>query len=111
MSEKFVIIVDRATAAQLNAAHEAIKANSNGWWHHFENTWIVSSEMNASEWRDTVKSAIDAGLVGFPGEMIRSIGGGGSVLVLRISDKSPKWAFSGKKGLDWLKKTLTSKKS
>lgn len=94
MADKFVIIVDRASATKLNAVHEAIKANARGWWHHFESTWIVSGDNNAGQWRDIVTQALVPR-------------GQSNVLVLKISDvPGGRWAGGGAKGSDWLKKTF-----
>lgn len=93
MADRFVIVVDRATAAQLNVAHETIKAAAHGWWHHFEAMWVVGDDLSAPGWRDLVRDALA------PATNAR-------VAVFKISETYPRWAISGSKGNEWFYKTF-----
>jgi hypothetical protein len=97
MADKFVIVVDRAGAVRLKAVHEVVKGNAKGWWHHYENTWIVTTDKTLGEWRDLVRSAIEP--VGISG-----------VLVLRVAEESPRWAMGGFRSdsrSGWFRKIFT----
>lgn len=79
MSAKFVVVVDRASDAQLQSVHQILKANASGWWHRFTNTWVVSSDdKTAAYWRDLLTP-----IVSRPA----------SVLVLKVDQTS--WAYRG----------------
>ena len=61
MSDKaFLIVLDRATADQLNAAHELVKQKTDKWWHRYEAVWVVLGG-NAGEWRDSLKPLMPSG--------------------------------------------------
>lgn len=90
-----VIIVDRAAPDQLNTVHEAIKEEADGWWHRFENTWVVGG-LSSAQWRDLVKEHIHSGA---------------SVMVLRLPDEQAKrnWAFFGPRAKEraaWLHRNI-----
>jgi hypothetical protein len=79
----FLIVLDRASAEQRNAVHEAIKGHANGWWHQFADTWIVGGGVSAAEWRDLLRTHISSPA---------------GVLVLRLPDAasaSRNWAMFG----------------
>lgn len=77
----FAISIDRATQAELNAVHEIVKENANGWWHRHVNLWIVGGG-TASKWRDLLKPALLSG---------------SSILVLQLPDEDSekKWSYNG----------------
>ena len=92
MATKYVLILDRGNATEVTAIQKIVKENSNGWWHQFENVWIVNGR-SAAKWRDLAK----AGLVAGPS----------SILVLKMPDSSigVRWSFVGpnsKKITRWL---------
>ena len=80
-----VILVDRATADQLNAVHEIVKTHASGWWHHFTSVWIVGGEKTATQWRNLISPVITEGAA--------------NVLVLELPppEADRLWAFYGKK--------------
>jgi hypothetical protein len=87
----YAILVDRATDAQLQAVHQAVKDAANGWWHRFTNVWLVGGK-TAVEWRDLLKPLVSAP---------------GSVLVVRVDGSQ--WAMSGpdvQERAAWLHKNL-----
>ncbi len=97
MSKKaFIIVVDRATGDQLNEVHRLVKENSNGWWHHFTNFWIVFGK-TPWEWRDIVKQGLR--------------GGNAGVLVIRMAPPGhgPRWSGmipNGEGKYKWLHEQL-----
>jgi len=91
-----IIVLDRATDEQLNEAHQIIKSESKGWWHHYTNVWLVR-DRTASDWRDSLKRVV--------------VGGPASVSVFRLPDAGHrKWAsygFKAKARSEWLHKHYT----
>lgn len=89
--KKYIIVLDRATPEERAAVQMAIKEQANGWWHHFQDAWIVSGK-TVGFWRDLVKGIIDS-----PGS---------GVLVLALPKKvERRWAFFGprpKEKTKWL---------
>lgn len=84
-----VIILNNATPAVINQAHELIKSKARGWWHRFSATWIVGGDVPTNEWRDLLKPVI--------------AGTAASVLVLRLpdEDQNRNWSYSGRKAKEW----------
>jgi len=84
MASDYTIILDRGTDDERSAVHATVKANANGWWHHFADAWIVHGK-SAAEWRDLVKGALSSEA--------------SSVLVLRLPEASTesRWAYFGRK--------------
>lgn len=93
-----VIILNEATDAQIDAVHELLKQHATGWWHHFENVWIVGGELNAAQWREVVTPLIDRGRA--------------SVLVMPLPDEAvarQNWSYYGidtDERLAWLSHNL-----
>jgi hypothetical protein len=86
-----VIIFDRIRPEERQAAHEIIKANANGWWHHFENTWIAGGK-TPGEWRDLLSDVIPTGP--------------SSVIVFALPS-TPGWASFSRSGIvDWFHDNL-----
>ena len=80
----FMILLNEATPAQINAVHETLKQHAKGWWHHFENAWIVGGELTPGEWLDVVTPVIPDGRT--------------SVLVVQLPDDTRQrqsWAYYG----------------
>jgi hypothetical protein len=95
--KKFVVLIDRATPAERASVQAAIKESAKGWWHHFEDAWIVSGG-SASKWRKLVKENLSDPPSG--------------VLVLRLPDGKDErqWAYYGpfaKKRMKWLHRNYT----
>ena len=89
------IIADRATPAQINAIQELVKERAKGWWHRFDQLWLVGGPLTARQWRDAVKPLM--------------LAGGASVLVLKLPQNFSErdWAFFGPGGTDrcaWIHK-------
>jgi hypothetical protein len=92
-SNPYLILLDQATAEQIDAVHALMKENANGWWHHFSDAWIVFGK-SSSEWRDIVSKCIEEGSA--------------SVLVIALpKDKASRsYAYYGTevdKRIEWLK--------
>ncbi|HYI12668.1 MAG TPA: hypothetical protein VEK57_26695 [Thermoanaerobaculia bacterium] len=82
-----VIVLNEATNEQINAVHEALKQHTKGWWHHFDNTWIVGGQLTAGEWLDVVTPLIPEGRA--------------SVLVVQLPaevQQRQSWAYYGIEG-------------
>jgi hypothetical protein len=56
--KKHVIIIDQPTASARDAVHSIVKENAVGWWHHFNDAWIVTGH-TPSYWRDKVKAVLN----------------------------------------------------
>ena len=87
---RFLIILDRASAVELQLAHGVVKQGAPSWWHHFSTTWIVTGG-SVSLWRDRIKTCL--------------IQSKSSVLVLQLPDEGY-WAYHGPraaKRCKWLK--------
>jgi hypothetical protein len=90
--KKYVILLDRATPEERAAVQSAIKEKARGWWHHFQDSWIVSGE-TAKFWRDLVKENLNSPQ--------------SAVLVLSLPEEKAKrgWAYFGPRSKDktkWL---------
>jgi hypothetical protein len=95
--QKFIILVDRATDDELNAAHEQIKKKAGGWWHRYTNTWIVGG-LTEKAWRDLVRPVLT--------------GISSSVLVMKLPDAGDRrWAYYGEnveERMRWLHRNYTN---
>lgn len=87
--KKYVILLDRASAQERAAVHVVIKEKAGGWWHHFQDGWIVSGQ-STHFWRNLVKEKLAS-----PGS---------AVLVLSLPEEGERqWAYFGPKGRSkWL---------
>jgi hypothetical protein len=47
-----IVLVEGLDATQNKLIHEAVKENSEVWWHEFENTWIIKGGGDVAKWRD-----------------------------------------------------------
>lgn len=87
----YIIVIDRATDIELNAAHEIIKSRANGWWHRFTNTWLVGG-LSVSEWRDALRDTTESGP--------------SSILVMKLPEAGGRaWSYIGpraKERCEWL---------
>lgn len=95
MENAHIIVADKANAAQLNTIHEEVKLRASGWWHRFQNVWIVGGDLKPSQWRDFLKDAL-------AGEPVVNI------LVLRLPSQESErgWAFMGvaaKEATSWFR--------
>lgn len=88
MTQRFVILVDDATAGQQNAVTLFLKGKF-AYWHHFSDSWLVTTsneEWTAAKLRDEIKEVVP----------------GPNFLVLRV-DAPKGWAAYGTKGMfEWL---------
>lgn len=93
-----VIVLNEATAEQINTVHEVLKRHAQGWWHHFDNAWIVGGQLTAGEWLDVVTPLIPKGRA--------------SVLVVQLPEdvqQRQSWAYYGVEGPErsmWLAQNL-----
>jgi hypothetical protein len=69
---------------------QEIKEIANGYWHHLDSTWLVNSNLGASNIIDRLVPHVDAN---------------DEILVIAVADD---WASYGirKSGTDWLKESL-----
>lgn len=82
MTDFVIIVVDRATEAELNACHAIVKKNSKSWWHRHVNMWIAGGKNGPAEWRDMFEPAL--------------IEPDSSVLILTLPPSADReWAFLG----------------
>jgi hypothetical protein len=95
-----VILLDRPTVEQINRVHELLKRHTTGWWHHFENAWIVAGDRTAAQWRTLIAPALDRGPT--------------SALVLRLPDDGDQrhdWSYFGvdtAQRAAWLEQNLSA---
>ena len=94
-AQMYAIVANRISTAQREQIQGIVKANANGWWHGFDDLWIVGGR-TASEWRDLVGVAVPSQPSG--------------VIVLKIDkDNPPRWAYKAAMSdanRDWLHKNL-----
>lgn len=64
--------------------------NLDNWWHHLGSTWVVVTELSATQLRDEIKSRVDTN---------------DKVLVVQSSNVGA-WVGFSEKGSTWLKKNL-----
>ena len=69
---------------------DKIKGTFSNWWHCLDSTWIVKSNMNATQIRDLLKPFID---------------GNDELLVAKLSGEAA-WTGFDEACSDWLKKNL-----
>lgn len=94
-SNPLIIILDQATKEQIDAVHQIVKENANGWWHHFTNTWMLFSERNPDKWSDLIKDAIKEGNT--------------SILIFALPPEKKQrlwqyWGIDAEKRTEWIKK-------
>lgn len=82
----FVLMLDRASAEQINSVQEIVKEHAEEWWHNLDNVWLIGSDATANVWRDLLKPILK--------------GTGASVLVLRLpaAEIERNWSFFGPNG-------------
>jgi hypothetical protein len=93
----FLIVLERATDAELDAVQAIAKVHTDEWWHEIENVWIVRGH-DAKYWVTLIKPVIPHGPSG--------------VMVLKLPDgDAPSsrsyWAVQGRKRFDWLNKVYS----
>ena len=96
MKKRFVIIIEVSTKEQNDAFLAWIKAEKLGWWHWFQNTWLLSNpagSLRASGIRDKLRECF----------------GTANTLVLELKNGEDTWAGFGPKTDDkdmfkWLRK-------
>jgi hypothetical protein len=97
----YMLVLNEATPDQINTVHEALKEHTRGWWHHFDNAWIVAGDLNAGQWLDVVTPLIPNGRA--------------SVLVVQLPDdiqQRQSWAYYGidaSERAGWLNENLGRK--
>jgi hypothetical protein len=98
----YMLVLNEATPDQINTVHEALKEHAQGWWHHFDNAWIVGGDLDAGQWLDVVTPLIPNGRA--------------SVLVVQLPDdiqQRQSWAYYGidaaSRGV-WLNQNLGRKR-
>ncbi|HYI07608.1 MAG TPA: hypothetical protein VEK57_00930 [Thermoanaerobaculia bacterium] len=101
MSTHFhIVILNEATAGQINGIHELLKRQAPVWWHHFDNSWIVQGDRSAAQWREVIASGLGAGRA--------------SALIVRLPDDAVQrqdWSYFGietDKRVEWLDQNLTA---
>ena len=67
--------------------HEAIKVLGNAWWHYLDSTWLIRTNMSASQIRDRLRPMIDAN---------------DNLLVIEVTGEFSGWL--PQKAGDWLRK-------
>jgi len=85
MKKRFVVLIEVSTEDQNVLMLEWIKSEAIGWWHWFQNIWLLSNKhghLEASTIRDKV----------------REIYGTANVLVLEIKGTEDTWSGYGPKG-------------
>lgn len=93
MSDSFVLaIITDIDNTQANLIHVFVKANSSGYWHQFEDVWLIKSSHGARYWLD--KLSVFTPLLP------------SSMLVLDLPDEGSRgWAAIGDAAnFDWLLK-------
>lgn len=67
-----------------------IKSIANGYWHHLDSTWLINSNLSASE---------------ITSSLINSVGSDDEILVIAVADD---WATYGisDRGNEWLQQSL-----
>jgi hypothetical protein len=107
MDPTYIIVLDRATAAEREAVHEVVKDHANGWWHRFASAWIVGAgSSSVAEWRDLVTEALD--IVRAASDDGEASNAGVLVVNLPVFEERD-WAFHGKRASErtaWLHKHL-----
>lgn len=59
MGKMFIIATKNATKQQQREIADLLKGMGVGWWHHFPNTWLVStgsSHLTPTQLRDAIKT-------------------------------------------------------
>jgi hypothetical protein len=69
---KFVIIANKITDDQRSRMHELVKAQGDGWWHHYADAWIVQNH-SAAFWRDLLMGIV--GETGVAGVLVLELTG------------------------------------
>lgn len=69
---------------------EAIKNVGSKWWHYLDSTWLVVTNLTASQVRDTLKGHIDSD----------------DELLVMTYGKGAAWAGFDAKASDWLRDNL-----
>lgn len=92
-----VIILDKPSNEQRNAAHAVIATKCDTWWHYFNNVWLVT-DFTAVEWRSALDHVVD-------------MKPSSSCLVLTLpQNKSERWwamrSQSAEKKAEWLQQML-----
>ncbi len=94
VSPAFVIMLGNITAPQRNAAHELIKKDANGWWHHLPDVWIVGGHGH-KHWADLLAPIIN----GTPGKLV----------VLELPRDHAERMFAQRNGGQWVKAEESSR--
>ncbi len=91
--KKFVVATNRATVEQRNAITRFFQSKSIGFWHHFNDLWLVSS----NQFDGTIQLR-DALITEAPGVLIL-------VLEVDVPNTTKPWSgFGRKKMWPWLQK-------
>jgi hypothetical protein len=71
--------------------YAAIKALGDGWWHHLDSTWIVTTSLTVTQARDRLLKHIDTN---------------DKLLVTDITADAAAWYGFNSKGSQWLKDNI-----
>lgn len=96
MKKRFIILLDSTDDAQNKALIEWIKENKLGWWHWFQNSWLLAS--HSGNW--TAGKIRDKLCEFFPGA---------NILVFELNEGEGSWSGFGptkepKDMFGWLRK-------
>ena len=97
MKKRFVVIIENSTKEQNDSFLEWIRGEKVGWWHWFQNVWLLSNvggDLTSKGVRDKVREF-------FPGA---------NTLVLELRENEGTWSGFGPVGgkrnmFAWLKKS------
>ncbi len=93
----FLILVDQPSTSQRNAVHARVKKGTSGWWHNFNDAWIVRGG-TTQDWSARLQPVFKTGTAGF------------LVFELPGSDTTRSWSYFGPNAstrLSWLHKSYT----
>ena len=97
MRKRFVVVIERSTESQNNALLDWIKAEGLGWWHWFQNAWLLSNN----------KGHLDCERIR---DKLMEIYGSANNLVIEMGGSGDSWAAYGpsnekKSMFTWLRDT------
>ncbi len=56
---KYLVSYDLKTPGKDYEKLYTVLKSAEGWWHHLESTWILSTNQSLSSWSDKIRNAID----------------------------------------------------
>lgn len=60
------------------------------WWHHLDSTWLIKTELSASEVRDDLKKLVDSN---------------DELLIIDVTGRARAWSGFNARGGTWLKES------